>query len=246
MVRKILAAMLGAVLLAVCAGGTADVVWPEDTEGQRVLKEYAETANQFLIAQGEPGINCIFDRGKGFVIFGITDNPEAGVPDQVEMTAKLYSGMIDSLEVRVSDFSRFPRIAASFILALSPESMTLDQALTEPTRRMQKAAGAPENSFEDQAEALNGPVPYIYYGYYPNQYHDGVNWLQMNIVFPLDGQWDGRGFVTGSEVTKAPDDYSDHSEDYEGYDSEDDYVHYEVFTTPTPEPDSAAAEYDFR
>ena len=43
MVRKILAAMLGAVLLAVCAGGTADVVWPEDTEGQRVLKEYAET-----------------------------------------------------------------------------------------------------------------------------------------------------------------------------------------------------------
>ena len=34
--------------------------------------------------------------------------------------------------------------------------------------------------------------------------------------------------------------------DYDGYFSTDDYTHLEVFTTATPEPDSAAAEYDFR
>ena len=34
--------------------------------------------------------------------------------------------------------------------------------------------------------------------------------------------------------------------DYEGYYSSDDYNHFEVFATATPEPDSAAAEYDFR
>jgi hypothetical protein len=111
---------------------------------------------------------------------------------------------------------------------------------------MQRAASAPETSFEDQVEDLNGTVPYIYYAYYPNQYHDGVSWLQMTIVFPLEGYWDGRETVTGSEVTRGPDNYSDHSEDYEGYDSDDDYTHYEIFSTPTPEPDSAAAELDFR
>jgi 2-isopropylmalate synthase len=35
-------------------------------------------------------------------------------------------------------------------------------------------------------------------------------------------------------------------EAYEGYYSKDDYSHFDIFTTPTPEPDSAAAEYDFR
>ena len=29
-----------------------------------------------------------------------------------------------------------------------------------------------------------------------------------------------------------------------GYFSKDDYDHFEFFTTPTPEPDSAAAEFD--
>ena len=180
------------------------------------------------------------------MVFGITSEPEAEVPENVEITAKLFPETVNSLQVRVSDVSRFPRIAASFIQALSPETITREEALKAPTNRMQRAASAPETSFEDQVEDLNGTVPYIYYAYYPNQYHDGVSWLQMTIVFPLEGYWDGRGTVTGSEVTRGPDNYSDHSEDYEGYDSDDDYTHYEIFSTPTPEPDSAAAELDFR
>lgn len=230
-----------AVLLVLLVSSAASAVtWPEDTPGQRKLKQYLEQANEFLVLQGEPEINSLFEAYRGFEVFGITAEPDAEVPEQVEITATLYENSINTLEVRVSDFSRFPRIAASFIRALTPETMSMTDALEVPTKRMQKAAKAPDNSFEDQVETLNGTVPYIYYAYYPSQYHDNVNWLQMTIVFPMEGYWDGANVLSGSEETRAPDTYSDHSEDYEGYDSDDDYTHYEIFMSPTPEPDSAA------
>ena len=245
MVRRILA-VLSAVLLMAAAGNRAGAApeFPGNTEGQRLLQKYLEAADSFLIRQGEPGINSLFEAYRGLVIFGITDQPDAEVPEEVEITARLFENSINSLELRVSNLSRFPRIAASFIAALFPEGADLNEALRVPTERMQRAAGAPGNSFEDEIEILNGTMPYVYYAYYPNQYKDGVNWMQMTIVFPLEGYWDGYGILSGSEATHGPDTYSDHSIDYEGYDSEDDFVHYEVFVTATPEPDSAAAIYD--
>ena len=237
-----LAALLLAALCLWCGGARADVVWPEETAGQRLLKQYAAQADAFLIQQGEPGINSLFEAYRSFAVFGITQEPNAEVPEQVEITARLFENTLNSLEVRVSDFGRFPRIAASFIMALNPESMTLEDALRVPTERMQKAAKSPDTSFEDQVESLNGTQPYIYYAYYYDQYHDGVSWLQMTIIFPMEGYWDGYGILSGAEVTRGPDTYSDHSSDYVGYDSEDDFVHYEFFMTPTPEPDSAAGQ----
>lgn len=219
--------------------------WPEDTAGERMLKNYIDQANIFLLEQGEPGINSLFEAYRTTVVFGITAYPDAQVPESVEITAKLYENSINTLQVRVSDFSRFPRIAASFIRALTPENVSMEAALEIPTRRMQQAAKSPKNSFEDQVETLNGTVPYIYYQYYPNQYHDQVNWLQMTILFPMEGYWDGTNILSGSQVTRAPKADENYSADYEGYDSEDDYVHYEFFVTATPEPDSAAAE-DYR
>ena len=47
---------------------------------------------------------------------------------------------------------------------------------------------------------------------------------------------------TNEQGLSVPDDAD---QDYEGYYSRDDYNHFEVFSTATPEPDSAAAEYDF-
>ena len=246
MVRKITALILALTLMLVHGTAWADIIWPEKTEGQKILKEYVSAANRFLIEQGEPGINSLFEAYPSFETFGITMLPDADIPEEVEITAYLYQTTINRLEVRVSDFSRFPRIAASFIQALYPETMSRADALAEPTKRMQRASKAPESSFEDQVEMLNGTIPYIYYAYYPNQYHDRINWLQMTIIFPLEGYWGDNGIVTGTEVTKAPDTYSDHNADYEGYNSDDDYNHLEVFMTPTPEPDSAAAEYDWK
>ncbi len=244
MVRKITALLTGFALLLLCAGSLADIAWPENTEGQRILKAYAETANRYLKEQGEPGINSLFESYTGFEVFGITEFPDAEVPERVEITAYLYAEAINRVQIRVSDLGRFPRISASFIQALNPDKITREEALSIPTKRMQRAAGSPGNSFEEETETLNGAAPYIYCGYYPNQYHDGVDWMQMTIVFPLDGYWNGEDLNSGSEATRAPDTYSDHSADYEGYDSEDDYSHYEIFSTATPEPDSAAAEFD--
>ncbi|MBQ9251249.1 MAG: hypothetical protein IJ188_01260 [Clostridia bacterium] len=246
MVRRGILCLAALWLVFMVNAAQADIHWPENTEGQRILKSYVETANRFLIEQGEPGVNSLFEAYASFEVLGITDLPEAETPEKVEITAQLFASSINSLEVRVSDLSRFPRIAASFLQALAPETTTREEALKVPTQRMQKAAKNPENSFEDQVEVLNGTVPYVYYAYYPNQYRDGVNWIQMTIIFPLEGYWDGLGVQSGSEATRGPDTYSDHSEDYEGYASEDDYTHYEIFLTATPEPDSAAAEYDFR
>ena len=68
----------------------------------------------------------------------------------------------------------------------------------------------------------------------------------MTIIFPHKGMWDGSDVLTvkDEEYVFIPDE--EIGEAYEGYYSEDDYSHYDVFATPTPEPDSAAAEYDFR
>ena len=242
---RLLALVLCLALTGARTPAAAEIAWPEDTEGQRMLKRYAEQVNRYLIEQGEPGLNSLFEAYPGFEVFGITALPGAEIPEGVEITAQLFPGTINRVEVRVSDFARFPRIAASFLQALMP-GMTREEALTVPTQRMQRAAQAPGNSFEDDEEQLNGTVPYVYYAYAPNEYHDGVNWLQMTIVFPLEGTWDGSGLLYGAETTKAPDTYSDHSSDYDGYDSQDDYVHYEIFMTATPEPDSAAGEEELR
>ena len=54
------------------------------------------------------------------------------------------------------------------------------------------------------------------------------------------------GYVYDEAVEKVP--FRELPEDadpgFEGYESRDDYSHLEVFTTETPEPDSAAKEYD--
>ena len=139
-------------------------------------------------------------------------------------------------------------LCAASVLAADPASAAggfqkpPEAALKEPQDRARKAMQNPDNSFEEPVDDLNGTFARVYYAYFPDQYHDGVNWLQMTIVFPLEGYWDGYGLLSGTEVTKGPDTYSDHAADYEGYDSDDDFVHYEVFMSPTPEPDSPAGE----
>ncbi len=233
------AALLCTLMALLLAPAGAEIAWPENTEGQKMLKRYVETANGFLTEQGEQAINSLFEAYPGFEVFGITDQPNASVPENVEITAKLFADSINTLQLRVSYIPRFARIAAAFIRALNPE-MSMEDALSTPQRRAQKAMDHPADSFEDTVEELNGTVPYIYYAYYPDQYHDGVSWMQMTVVFPMAGYWDGSSVLSGETATKGPDTYSDHAADYEGYYSQDDYSHYEYFTTPTPEPDSAA------
>ena len=131
--------------------------------------------------------------------------------------------------------------------------MTQEESLKKPTERAKKAAEAPQNSFSDhefdiyaekEQEILNGEKPQTFYAYYPDQYHDGENWLQLMIIFPLEGYWNEETGVLNDEDIKGEDRDSDQSEEYDGYYSTDDYEHLSVFTTATPEPDSPAAEFD--
>ena len=243
MVKKA-AALLLALLLTVTAGG-ADPVWKQNTDGQRMLVRYLTKVNEYLLSAGESPINSLFEMYNGTASFGITDQPDAEIPEDVEITALLFPDTVNRLVLRVSDPDRFPRIAGAFLRALEPDRMTAEEAVAVPYSRARKAASAPATSFEDTVEELNGTVPYVYYAYYPDQYHDSVSWLQMTVVFPMAGAWDGDAVFGDETATRAPDTYSGHSDDYEGYYSDDDYSHLEIFVTPTPEPDSAAGENAF-
>lgn len=245
---KRFAAVLLSLMLFMTGGAFAEIQWQQETEGQKMLKEYIEAVNLLLAETGEKPINRLFEMYRGFAVLGITEEEDAEIPEGVEITVQLYPEAMNTLELRADNADRFPRIAACLIRALYGESMTAEEAITAPREKAERAKTTPANSFEEPIEEMNGTIPRVYYAYFPNQYHDGVNWLQMTLVFPMAGTWDGTGLITGEEKTAKsgllPEDEGD--PDYEGYFSEDDYNHLEVFATATPEPDSAAAEYDFR
>jgi len=238
-----LALLLG-LLLALLPGksGLADMQWKQNTPAQQALKSYIERANEFLSGQGEQPVNSLFEMYDQLAVFGITAQPDAQEPEGVEITVRLLYQTMNSLELRVRDATRFPNIAGAFLWALNPGGMTRESALAEPTRKANQAIRNPQTSFEDPVEELNGTRPRIYYAYYPNQYRDGVSWLQMTIIFPLEGTWEDGSVQTVVTETRGPDTYSGNDAAYDGYFSRDDYSHYEFFVTPTPEPDSAAGE----
>ena len=64
-----------------------------------------------------------------------------------------------------------------------------------------------------------------------------MSWLQLTLIFPLAGY--GNAMIS---ATPTPPPAS--SAEYEGYDF-DGGTHLEIFTTATPEPDSAAGEAGF-
>ena len=59
----------------------------------------------------------------------------------------------------------------------------------------------------------------------------------MTLIFARPGSEGGALSVAGSTPPPPTGD-----EEYEGYFSQDNYAHLEIFVTPSPEPDSAAME----
>lgn len=246
MVKRI-CALLTVLMMLMTGSSLADLKLSDSTPAQKALKTYIENVNSFLAEYGEQEINHIFDQQKTVVELGITGSDDAYEPEDVTVTVYLYYGSINYLLLRVNDASRFPAVAAAFRQGLNPETMTRAAALKAPEERAKKAIKSPADSFEDKVEEekLNGTSFREFYAYYPNQYHDGVNWIQLMIIFPLEGYWDEETGIVGNETDpKVQDRDSDQDAQYEGYYASDDYEHLRVFVTPTPEPDSAAAEYD--
>lgn len=241
---------ISALALALClafGNALADLQLAVRTPAQKMLKAYLDNVNAFLAEAGEFEVNTVFDQTNDVTELGISDSGvmESAENANVTVTVYLYTDCINSLLLRVNDTARFPALASAFLRALNPKTMTREEALEVPTARARTAAADPQNSFRETVEELNGTVPRTYYAYYPNQYHDNVNWIQLTIIFPMDGFWDEEnGIITGDPATKAPSSDEDQDAGYEGYYSQDDYEHYEFFTTPTPEPESPAGEYD--
>ena len=246
MVKRICALLL-ALLLLMTGSSLADLKLSENTPAQKSLKTYLENVNAFLTESGEQEINHIFDQLKNVVELGITSSEDAYEPEDVIVTVYLYTGSINYLVLRVNNANRFPKIAAAFRRALNPQTMTQQEALKTPAERAKKAVRNPTDSFEDKVEEekLNGISFREFYAYYPNQYHDGVSWIQLLIIFPQEGFWNEEtGIIDNESQPKTEDREDDQAKEYDGYYSVDDYEHLSITVTPTPEPDSAAAEYD--
>lgn len=236
---KHLLALLCALLLPACALG--DILWPADMDaGQTELKAYIEQVNQGQLQQSHRPVNSLFECYASFASLGVTAGDMAELPEGVEMTVTLEAGHLDTLTLRASDPGAFTALAASCIHAASPE-ITLEEALADPAYHANKATNSPENSFEDAVELANGLTPRVYYAYYPNQYKDGIDWLQMTLVFPMPGAEGGSLYATPEPSAAHIQGDSELDADYDGYDY-DGGTHLEVFTTATPEPDSPAGE----
>ena len=163
MVKRLSALLLA---LAILTGSSlADLAWKEDTPAEKILKTYVANVNTFLTEMGEPPVNSLFELFDDHAEMGITAVENAEIPEDVTVTVYLYYDCINNLLLRVSDMTRFPRIAAAFLRALHPLSMTQEDALKIPQERARKAMTNPTDSFEDHVEdeKLNGTAPRVFY-----------------------------------------------------------------------------------
>ena len=241
MMKKLTTCLL---LLLMMTSACAEIEWPAAmTTGQAALRNYVDNVNQALAQQGAGVIDMQYELYPAFASLGL-DGAEA--PETAELSFLLGDGGLHSLTLRMCDADRFEQVASTCLAAAS-SSISLESArsLVAPyvdVMRNDLAAKntSPEDamthSFEETVNELQSDQPRAYFAYYPNQFGDGCFWLQMTLIFARPGSA-GSLAVTGL-TTPAP------TEDveYEGYFAQDNFNHLEVFTTPTPEPDSAAME----
>ncbi|MBR4082170.1 MAG: hypothetical protein IKK21_10340 [Clostridia bacterium] len=233
--KRVFALLAAIVLTAVTFTAHAALPWPNNmTQGQRELQSYVQRVNDNLAALGMPPVNSLFECYPFNATLGVTGMDDAEIPEGIELTFTLYGDSLNTLILRVNGADRFAAYAAACIQAASPNITTLQDAIKAPSAHVKAVQKDTGSTIEDTVDMLNGPSPRTYYAYYPNQYRDGVSWLQMTLVFPLTG-FDEAGIA----ATPAPPAASSGNTENEGYFASDDYTHLEIFTTPTPEPDSA-------
>ena len=240
---KKLAALLLCVLMMTSA--LAEIEWPGTlTTGQAALRNYIENVNMTLLQQSGGVIDVKYELYSGFASFGMNG---AETPDTVEMYFLLGEEGLHSLTLRICDPDQFEQVATACLAAAST-AITLEDARSLTSkyaavlRSDQNSArtnpdAAMTHAFEEDVNDLQGSQPRAYFAYYPNQYADGKSWLQMTLIFARPGSEGSSLAVAGATPPPETGD-----EEYEGYFSQDNYTHLEIFTTPTPEPDSAAME----
>lgn len=240
---KKIAALLLCLLMITSA--LAEIDWPPSlTTGQAALRNYVDTVNMTLLQQSGGVIDVKYELYSGFASFGMNG---AETPDTVEMYFLLGDDGLHSLTLRICDPDQFEQVATA-CLAASSAAIGLEEAreliakYAAVLRKDQadartKPDSAMTHGFEEDVNDLQGSQPRAYFAYYPNQYADGKSWLQMTLIFARPGSEGSDLAVAGATPPPESGD-----EELSGYFSQDNYNHLEIFTTPTPEPDSAAME----
>lgn len=248
--KKVLA-LLACLLLFVSAVALADISWPEPVnQGQQQLRAYITLVNDVLSETGGGQIDVLHMLTARYADLGmdgieLPDDPFAEVDLPAEISVILGDEGLHSITLRMQDPDRFALVAAACIHASSPNAISLGTASAiagayaavlrgDLQAELESPETAMTHSFSEEVNETQGSQPRAYFAYYPNQYSDGRNWLQMTLVFARPGSAEAGVIVPGA--TPAP-------EMQDGvWISQDNYSHLEIFVTPTPEPDSAAME----
>lgn len=236
---KKLAAML-LCLLMITAAALADIAWPEgQTAGQQQLQSYIELVNATLLTTGGGQIDVLHGLTSrradlGMDGLALPDDPFAEYDPPAEISVIMGDEGLHSVVLRMQDPDRFALVAAACIHAASPGAVSIQSAAAISGAYAASVKAAPNLGFEETVNDIQGAQPRAYFAYYPNQYKDDHNWLQLTLVFARPGSADAPVIVPAT--TPAP-------ESGDGvWLSQDNYTHLEVFASPTPEPDSAAME----
>ena len=234
--KKLISLLLCLLMLT---SACAEIQWPAAmTSGQAALRNYVDTVNLTLAQQGAGVIDMQYELYTAFASLGMDG---ADAPETVEMYFQLGDGGLHSLTLRLCDADRFEKVASACLAAAS-SAISLESARSlvagyADVMRNDKASDDMTHSFEEPVNELQSDQPRAYFAYYPNQFGDGNSWLQMTLIFARPGSAVNDLAVAGLTPPPPTEDV-----EYEGFFAQDNFNHLEIFTTPTPEPDSAAME----
>ena len=234
--KKLISLLLCLLMLT---SACAEIQWPAAmTSGQAALRNYVDNVNLTLAQQGAGVIDMQYELYSAFASLGMDG---ADAPETVEMYFQLGDGGLHSLTLRLCDADRFEKVASACLAAAS-SAISLESARSlvagyADVMRKDKATDDMTHSFEEPVNELQSDQPRAYFAYYPNQFGDGNSWLQMTLIFARPGSAVNDLAVAGLTPPPPTEDV-----EYEGFFAQDNFNHLEIFTTPTPEPDSAAME----
>ena len=228
--------------LCLCVSEASALVWPQmPTANESRLIFYIDSVNLVLDQLKGDQINSVFECYDSFASLGVTAVSDADSCEQVEVIVQMSRGSIDYLQLEVSDFSNFATLCAALTSVAAGDSANARNYLKEPEAYVKRVQKSPQTSFEDTVIYDRGDQARTYYAYEPDAYGDGRNCLIMTLIFPRDSAVN-EGALHTPEPTRVPESELDGTDDEGDYTPYDEGIHFEVFVTPTPEPDSAAGD----
>ena len=222
----------------------SEMLWDESAfERAPAAETYVKQVNLSLLRAGVPQINTLFECYETFAVLGITQAPQAENVEDIEITLFLESGKIRKAELHLCDQASFVILAAAMTAIASGEApdVSLKSFMDYPEKFAKTIQQDPLRSIECTVDEMQGDTVRVYCAYTPNEYGDGTAWITYTLIFPRETEEKIGSFVTPPPETEKEiiRDGTDDDGDYAPY---DEGTHLEIFVTPTPEPDSAAAE----